>query len=439
MGRIRAFFGGIDDIDSAKQSTAGKPISVLTAPETLVVSLLQHAGAEAKPVVAKGDEVLKGQLIAEADGVISANIHSPVSGKVLAVEPRVHPNRAAVTAIVIENDWEERWVEKNPVTDPVQLSREEILNKIREAGIVGMGGAGFPTAVKLNPPKEARIDYLILNGCECEPYLSADDRLMIEYAEDVILGAKLIAKAANAGAIIIALEDNKPEAYEALKAVAGAIDVVKLPTRYPQGAEKQLIQAVTGREVPTGSLPFAAGCIVNNVGTAWAVAKAVRDGEPLISRVVTVSGETIREPQNFLVPIGTPLEYLLEQAGGFVEAPGKVIVGGPMMGGAQFDLQASVGKTVSGVIALAEAESHTPNVLPCIRCARCVDVCPANLLPLRLEAYGMNEMFDHARDYGVMDCIECGCCTYICPSKRPLLHYIQYAKREIAAIERNSK
>ncbi len=438
MRKIEPFFGGID-LNGAKRSTASKPIAELPAPETLVVSLLQHAGAEAKPVVAKDDEVLKGQLLAEADGPISAPVHSPVSGKVLAVEPRIHVCEASVPAIVIENDGMERWVDRKTEVNSVQLERSEIIRRIKDAGIVGLGGGGFPTAVKLNPPEGVQIDFLIINGCECEPYLTGDERIMIEHAADVVLGAKLMAKAANARKIVIALEDNKPEAYEALRAEAGGIEVVALPTRYPQGGERQLIQAVTGREVPSGSLPHGAGCIVNNVGTAWAVAKAVRDGEPLINRVVTVSGGPISDPQNFLVPIGTPLKYLLEQAGGFVQRPGKVIAGGPMMGGAQFDLEASIAKTTPGIIALAENESFTPEVLPCIKCARCVNVCPANLLPLRLEAFAMNEKFDEAREHGAMDCIECGSCTYICPSKRPLLHYIQFAKRQIAAIDENSK
>ena len=432
MRRVKSFFGGIHP-DGAKSLSTGSPIQTLSAPDTLVVPLLQHAGLEAKPVVAKGDDVLKGQLLAEAGGAISAPVHSPVSGKVLAIEPRAHVSGHSVTAIVIENDHNETWVETKGHPDPVQLDAKDILDRIKEAGIAGMGGAGFPTALKLAPPKGIVIDYLIINGCECEPYLTADDRLMVEKAEDIILGAQLMAKAAGARNIVIAVEDNKPEATASLKAKAGNIEVVSLPTKYPAGGEKQLIQALTGRQVPSNGLPYQVGTIVQNVGTAWAVAVALREGKPLISRVVTVTGRAVREPQNFMAPLGTPLEYLIEAAGGFGLKPGKVIVGGPMTGGAQFDLEAPVTKTTSGVVALGEAESHTPDSSPCIKCARCVDVCPANLLPLKLEAFGMNERFDDAHQFGALDCIECGACTYICPAKRPLLQYIRFAKMEIIA------
>lgn len=437
MRRVKAFFGGIHPKDG-KQSTAGQPIQALPAPATLVVPLSQHIGREAKPVVAKGDEVLKGQLLAEADGKISANVHSPVSGKVTAIEQRRNAAGHMVTCVVIENDGEEKWVERETHADPIQLDAQTILKKIEAAGIVGMGGAGFPTSPKLTPPKGVTIDYLLLNGCECEPYLTADHRLMVEYPEEIILGAKLLAKVAGARKIVIAVEDNKPDAIAALKEKAGSIEVVALPTQYPQGGEKQLIQAVTGREVPSGGLPYQAGVIVQNVGTAWAVAKAVRDGEPLISRVVTVTGSVIAEPKNFMAAIGTPLEVLIEAAGGFKETPGKVIMGGPMMGGAQYNLEVPITKVSSGVLAFAKGESATPDSMPCIKCARCVDVCPANLLPLKLEAYGMNEQFDNAKEYGALDCIECGCCTYICPSKRPLLQYIRFAKSEIIRRERKS-
>lgn len=437
MRRVKSFFGGIHPND-AKQSTAEAPIQILAAPETLVVPLLQHTGAQANAIVAKGDEVLKGQLIAEANGAISASIHSPVSGKVVAIEPRAHANGKAVPAIVIENDGEDNWVEKEGHPDPIQLDASTIRQRIRAAGIVGMGGAGFPTDAKLAPPKGTVIDYLILNGCECEPYLTADHRLMVEYAEDILLGARLMAKASGAQKIVIALEDNTPDAYEALKAKAGNIEVLMLPTKYPEGGEKQIIQAVTGREVPSLGLPFQAGVIVQNVATAWAVAKALRDGEPLISRVVTVSGTPISEPKNLLAPIGTSLAFLVEACGGFNQTPGKVVAGGPMMGGAQFNLDAPVCKTTSGVVAFAESASKLPDSMPCIKCARCVDVCPAQLMPLRLEAFGMNEKWDEARDYGALDCIECGSCNYICPSKRPLVQYIRLAKREIIAKQKKS-
>lgn len=435
MRRVRSFFGGIYP-KNAKGSTAGTPIENLSAPETLVVPLLQHAGVEAQPVVAKGDEVLKGQLLAKAGGAISAPVHSPVSGKVLAIEPRAHQSGHSITAIVIENDGNDTWVERKGHEDPIQLDAKTILERIREAGIVGMGGAGFPTADKLAPQKGITLDYLIINGCECDPYSSCDERLMIEYAEDIILGAQLIAKASGARKIVIALEDSTPEAYQALKAKAGALEIATLPSKYPSGGQKQVVQFITGREIPSGGLPHQVGVKVSNVATTRAVALALRDGEPSISRVVTVTGQPISEPRNFMVPIGTPLEHVIEAAGGFSQKPGKVVVAGALMGYAQFDLQAPVIKTTTCVIAFGEAESATPNSSPCIKCARCVDVCPARLLPLKLEAFGMNERFDEAREFGALDCIECGACEYICPAKRPLLQYIRFAKMEIIAREK---
>lgn len=432
---VKTFFGGIHP-NYAKELTAASPIEVLSAPETVVVPMLQHIGAPAVPTVKKGDKVLAGQVIGEAPQPISAPVHAPISGTVVAVTDRPHINGRSVLSVIIENDGQNEWVELDTHPDPVQLDREVILSKIRVAGIVGMGGAGFPTAAKLTPPKDATIDYLILNGAECEPYLTADHRLMLEYAEDVILGAKLMAKVCGAKKIIIGIEDNKMDAVAELQKFSGAIEIALLDTKYPQGGEKQLIKAITGREVPSNGLPFQAGVVVQNVATAVAVAQAVRDGKPLVERIVTVTGPVINEPRNFLVPIGTPLQNIVEAAGGFTEEPGKVIVGGPMMGMAQVGLEAPIVKTSNGILALSKAESHEPNVMPCIKCARCVDVCPVYLLPLRLEAFGMNEMWDEAKAYGAMDCIECGCCTYICPSKRPLLQYIRVAKNQIVAASR---
>jgi electron transport complex protein RnfC len=432
MRKVRSFFGGIYPED-VKQTTAGTPIQALSAPETVVVPLLQHVGLEAKPVVAKGDEVLKGQLLAEAEGATGAPVHSPVSGKVLAIEPRPHQSGHSVTAIVIENDGQDNWVERTTHPDPVQLDAEEILKRISQAGVVGMGGAGFPTAAKLTLPKGITLDYLIINGCECEPHDTTDHRLMVEYPEDIVLGAKLMAKASGARQIVIAIEDNKPDAIASLKEHAGSIEIVAVPTRYPAGGEKQLIQQITGREVPSGGLPYQVGAVVQNVATARAAALAVRDGEPLISRVVTVTGTPIAEPGNFLVPIGTPLAHVFEAAGGFSQKPGKVVVSGAMMGQAQFGLDVPVTKTTSCLLALTEEEAVTPDSTPCIKCARCVDVCPARLLPLKLEMFGMNERFEEAHAYGALDCIECGACNYICPAKRPLLQYIRFAKMEIIA------
>ncbi len=435
MRRVRSFFGGIHP-KSAKGSTLGTPIETLSAPETLVVPLLQHTGVEAQPVVAKGDEVLKGQLLAQAGGAISASVHSPVSGKVLAIEPRAHQSGLSITAIVIENDGNDTWVEREGHHDPIQLDAKEILKRIKEAGVVGMGGVGFPTSLKLDPPKSTTLDYLIINGCESDPYITADARLMIEYPEDVILGARLMGKVSGARKILIVLEDSAPEAYAALKSKAGAVEILSMPTKYPGGGEKQVIQFATGREVPSGGSPQGIGVLVQNVATARAVTLALREGEPAISRVVTVTGDPISAPRNFMVPIGTPIADLIQAAGGFAQMPGKVVMGGVMTGGAQFDLQVPITKTTLGVVAFSETQSKAPDATPCIRCARCVDVCPAQLLPFKLEAFGMNERFDDAREFGALDCIECGSCAYICPAKRPLLQYIRFAKMEIVAREK---
>lgn len=437
MRRVRSFFGGIYP-ENKKKSSAGTPIQILLAPETLAVPLLQYSGTEAKPVVAKGDEVLKGQMLAEAGDAGGAPVHSPVSGKVLAIEPRPHQSGQSVTTIVLENDGQGTWVEKSSHEDPIQLDAAVILERIKEAGVVGMGGAGFPTALKLVPPQGITLDYLIINGCECDPYLTCDDRLMIEHPEDIILGVKLMAKALGVSKIFIAIQSDKQEAYAAMKAEAGAIEIISLPVKYPSGGEKQLIQAVASREVPSGKLPSDVGVIVQNVATAWAVAKALRDGEPVISRVVTVAGDPIGESKNFLALIGTPLADLIEAAGGFTQTPGKIVVGSALMGQAQFDLQATVTKTTASVLAFGEEASRTPEITPCIKCARCVDVCPARLLPLKLELFGRNDRFDDARELGALDCIECGACNYICPAKRPLLEYIRFAKREIIANEKKS-
>lgn len=437
---IQTFWGGIHPKYS-KELTSNKQISPFAAPAQVVIPLQQHIGAPANAVVKKGDSVLAGQVIGEASHLVSANVHSPVSGTIVSVETRPHISGRSVMAVVIDNDQQERWVEMEAHLDPVQLSSEEINERTRAAGVVGMGGAAFPTSVKLNPPKGTKIDYLIINGAECEPYLTADHRLMLERTEDVILGAKLLAKAAQARQVIIGVEENKKDAIAALRAKAGsdAIKVVTLGTKYPQGGEKQLIKALTGREVPRNGLPFQAGIVVQNVGTAVAVVEAVRDGKPLVSRVVTVTGSIVKEPGNFLVPIGTPIGALIEAAGGCAEEIGKVLVGGPMMGMAQVDLDAPVIKGVSGILVLARSESQSIDPMPCIKCARCVDVCPAYLMPLRLEAYSMNALWDEAEEFGAMDCIECGCCTYICPSKRALLHWIRLGKNQITAAKRRQK
>lgn len=422
-----------------KEISADKTTKVLSPPEVLVIPLDQHIGAPADPLVKKGDQVELGQVIGQSTNTISAPVHSSVSGKVLAVEPRTNINGRAVLSVVIENDGEDRAVEMSGNSDPIFLSDQDIRDRIEAAGIVGLGGAGFPTIVKMNHPKKDQVDHLIINGSECEPYLTSDQRLMIENPKEIVLGAKLMAKACGAEKIIIAIEENKPESIKSIKMYIepDEIEVVSLVTKYPAGGEKQLVKAVLGREVPANGLPYQVGVVVQNVGTAAAVAKACLTGMPLIERVVTVSGDGIKEPGNFRVRIGTQVKDLIDAAGGFQGEPGKVIIGGPMMGNAQSDLDVPVTKGVGGVTIFSSKTMKKFDPLPCIKCARCVDVCPVYLMPVQIEKFAMNSMWDDAADYGAMDCIECGCCTYICPSKRGLLHWIRIAKAEIVEARRS--
>jgi len=429
-----SFWGGVHPVYN-KHFTAAKAVAIIEPPSELILPLQQHTGEPARADVKKGDEVLAGQRIASAQGTVSAHVHAPVSGTVTAVEPRPHTSGEPGMSIVLENDFKDDWVEMTKVSDPVQLSAEDIKECIENAGIVGMGGAGFPTSVKLSPP-EADIDYLIVNGSECEPYLSSDHRTMVEYAEDVVLGTKLLAKACGAQRIIIGVEDNKPDALQALQEHSGGLDVVVLDTKYPQGGEKQMIKSLTGREVPSNGLPHQCGVIVQNVGTAAAAAQAVRDGRPLTHRIVTVSGEGVQSPNNFLVPIGTPFQHVIDAAGGLIGDTGKIIDGGPMTGAAQITAEVPVIKGTCGIVVLTREQSLFAEPIVCIKCARCADSCPTYLLPMRIERAAIHGMWDEASELGAMDCIECGCCTFICPSKRYLLHYIRLAKNQIAAARR---
>ncbi len=433
----KSFRGGVHP-EYAKDLTSEAPIKTLIPPTEVIIPLQQHMGAPADPIVKKGDYVRMGQLIGESNQVLGAKVHASVSGEVMAVELRPHLTGRSVRSVVIRNDGQDTpaFLERN--CDPIQLSRAAIRNRVAEAGIVGSGGAAFPTVIKLSPPDDISIDYLIINGSECEPYLTADDRMMVEYPEDVILGAKLLAKACDAERIIIGVEENKMQAFHSMHKHASShgIDVVLLDAKYPQGGEKQLIKALINREVPSNGLPFQAGVIVHNVGTALAVTQACRDGMPFIRRVVTISGAGVNDPSNYWVRLGTPFKEIIATAGGFVGEPGKVLAGGPMMGLAQFDLDVPVIKGTSGITVFRREDSKPLDPMPCIKCARCVDVCPAYLLPTRIEAYSMNAMWDESVEYGAMDCIECGCCTYICPSKRFLLQWIRLAKNEIISAKR---
>ena len=412
-------------------------IEELAAPDRMIVPVQQHIGAPAKPVVAVGEEVKVGQVIAEAQGFVSVNIHSPVSGKVIKIADYPHPMGRPLLAIEIENDGRDEWFE-NLVRFPEYTSAavKDLVDHIKASGIVGMGGATFPTHVKLLPPPGTKTEYYILNGVECEPYLTADHRLMLENSADVITGLRILMHITGAPKGVIGIENNKKDAIAALtEAAAGQndIEVVALEVKYPQGAEKQLIEALYKKEVPSAGLPIVTGCIVNNVGTAVAVKEAVIDGKPLIDRVVTVTGAGIEKPRNLMVRVGTSCTELVEYCGGIKENTGKFVLGGPMMGFAQGDLDLPVIKGTSGLLFLTEEQTPSFEEVPCIRCARCVDACPMGLLPSAIGNYASRHRIDDCEGYDILDCIECGSCHYVCPAQRRLLQYIRYAKGTIIA------
>ncbi len=427
----------------SKKATEKVALEKANAPKVVVIPMQQHIGAPCDPIVNVGDEVKVGQKIGEAKGFVSVPVHSSVSGKVIAIEPRLYSGGTKVTCVVIESDMQDTVHESVKSKGSLEsLSADDIKTIIKEAGIVGMGGATFPTHVKLAPPPDKNVDTVILNGAECEPYLTSDHRLMLESPEDVVLGLQALMKALNVKKGFIGIEDNKLDALEIMqKAAAGkeGIKVVALHAKYPQGAEKQLIYACTGREVPSGGLTADAGCVVNNVGTAAAIANAIRTGMPLVERIVTITGEGINNPKNLVVKIGTSFKEVVEQCGGFKGNPQKLIAGGPMMGIAQFHLDIPVIKGTSGILVLSEKEAKLPESSNCIRCGKCVEVCPINLMPASLSAHALLDRFDQAEGLHAMDCIECGSCSFVCPAKRPLVESIRLAKREILAKRRKAQ
>ncbi len=435
MSKAKTFRGGIHPAGN-KELTSTQAIVAMPAPAEVTVLLKQHAGAPCKPLVKKGDVVNKGQKIGDSDEFISAPVHAPVSGVVKAVQPSRDPAGSIVQAVVIENDGEERLdpsVQPHPDLD--QLDAETIKKIVREAGIVGLGGATFPTHVKLSPPPDKKIEVLIINGCECEPYLTCDHRLMVEQPERVVFGTRALMKALGVEKAYIGIENNKPDAIAALeKATADypGIEVVPLQYKYPQGSEKQLITAITGKEVPFNGLPMDVGVVVNNVETAAAVQAAIQDGMPLIERIVTVSGEGVRHPQNLAVRIGTPISEVIAAAGGFIGTPKQVIIGGPLTGVAQPDLSVPVTKCNTGILVFNELKRPSKPE-PCIRCGRCVDACPSFLLPVTLAHLSDIGQYDKALELGLLACVECGSCSYVCPAHRFLLQSILVAKREIEA------
>ena len=435
-----------------KQFTENVPIEVLlpVAGSEVVYPLLQHLGEPCKPLVEKGQKVLLGEKIGDSDAFFCAPVHTSVSGVVKDIRPHMTVVGTIVDSIIIENDGELTEHESIKLRDSFDdLSREQILAIIREAGIVGLGGAGFPTHVKLSPPPGKKIDTIILNGCECEPYLTTDNRIMIEEAKPIVTGLQIVLKvlreAKDAVPVkgVIAIEDNKPEAIEALKKASAGIpdiEVVVVKTKYPQGAEKQLIYAVTKREVPSGGLPMDVGCIVNNVDTIIAIHRSILRGRPLMRKVVTLTGGAIAKPGNYKARIGTKLGDLVEQAGGFKAEPRKIVVGGPMMGTAIFDIDVPIVKTTAGVLFLTEEEAYIPPEQKCIRCAACVEHCPAGLIPTELSADILKEDGEAFVEHNGLDCIECGSCSYICPAKKRLAQAIRTIRRiELAKLKNKSK
>jgi electron transport complex protein RnfC len=416
-----------------KEYTKDRPIREAKLPGRVYIPLSQHVGKPAQAIVKEGQEVKRGQLIAKASGFISSNIHSSVSGKVASIESFAHPVLGRSTCIVIDSDGRDEpdpSIRERAGTD--NLSPGEIIEIVHDAGVVGLGGAAFPTHAKLSVPQTKKINYFILNGAECEPYLTGDYRLMIEKTTEILKGVELISRCVQAEKVYIAIEDNKPQAIEAfrkeLKSSAYPYSLFVLKTRYPQGGEKQLIQTILNREVPPGGLPFDAGALVHNVATAFAIYKAVYKNEPLYERVITISSSLLENPSNLKVRIGTPLESLLGECGPLNGPVAKVIFGGPMMGIAQWSWQTPAIKSTSGIVLLSPFEADLPQESACIKCAKCVDVCPMNLVPTHLKRLVTQGYWDRLERYNVSDCIECGCCAYICPSRIPLVQYIKLGK-----------
>lgn len=425
--------------------SAGNKIKVLPPPGIAIIPIAQHIGVPATPIVKKGDDVKVGQVIAKPEGFVSAFIHSSVSGKVLKVEPAMDVSGYKKMSVIIQVEGDE-WIEDikkdESLEKKIDYPREEVIKKVQEAGIVGLGGATFPSHVKLSVPKGKKAEYLLLNSVECEPYLTADHSLMLEKGEEILVGAQLLMKALDVNKTIIGIENNKPDAIKNLQNLSTSykgITVQPLKVKYPQGGEKQLIKAVLNREVPPGGLPIDVGTVVFNVGSAFAVYEAVQKNKPLIERIVTVTGKSMPAKENFRVRIGTPVKDVIEAAGGLPEDTGKVVSGGPMMGKALNSLEIPVIKGSSGILVLPEQESGRKSIKPCIRCTKCVSVCPMSLEPYLLMTLSEKALYDRAESNRITDCIECGSCSYICPADRPLLDYIRLGKSNVIKIIRSRK
>ncbi len=431
----RTFKGGVHPKDY-KHFSNEKTIERMVLPKKVIVHVSQHIGKPSQPIVKKGDLVKTGQKISESTGFVSIPMHSSVSGKVIDIGNYPHPTGTIQKAVVIESDGKDEWIDTiEGNQNYMELSVDEMKSKIADAGICGMGGAGFPTHVKLSPPKDKPIDTVILNGVECEPFLTADHRLMLEKTDEILSALEILMKILNAKHGYIGIEDNKPDAIEKMRnAVGDKFDVVSLKLKYPQGAEKQLIYACTKRKVPAGGLPMDVGVIVQNVGTALAVYEAVKFDKPLIERVTTITGSIVKEPKNLLARVGTPVSDMIEFCGGTTEEIGKLISGGPMMGFALADIETPTAKTSSGFVLFSEKEVNKNPEQTCIRCGRCVDACPMNLAPSLIVNNVQHKKYEQAKLFNIMDCIECGSCGYVCPANIQLVQWIKLGKLEIGKL-----
>jgi len=440
--KLKTFKKGVHPAEF-KQFSEHKNIEILPVPKEVFIPLQQHIGAACIPIVEKGMEVKTGQLIGRSGGFVSSTTHASISGKIKTIEMIPHPLGINILTIHIVGDGNDDWIElPEPISDWENLSIEQINDIVLNAGIVGLGGAAFPTQVKLNPPKNKTIDTFILNGCECEPYLTADHRLMVERTEEVVIGVRILMKALGVSRAIIGIESNKPDAIDIMTRATEkfwGIIIQPLEVKYPQGAEKMLIDAILRRKVPAGGLPMDVGVVVNNVGTALAVAEAVLKRKPLIERVVTVTGQGIREPKNVLARIGTSFQNLIDFCGGLTDEAVKVLMGGPMMGVAQSALSVPVIKATSGIVCLTDKNYIATKEYPCIRCGACIRACPINLIPTRLARLSQFEKWDDAEQCGVTNCIECGSCAFVCPAAIPLVQHIRIGKMRVAEVQRKQK
>jgi electron transport complex protein RnfC len=431
--------GGVHPQDNKLSATV--PLAQLPLPKQVTIPIVQHIGAPAKVVVQRGDTVKVGQVIAQHEGFISSNIHASCSGRIGIIEDVMDSSgfkHLAVNIRVKGDDWLETIDRTDTLVEEISLSRDEIVARVMEAGVVGMGGAGFPSHAKIKVPEGKTIDTLIINGVECEPYLTADHRLMLEKPREIIVGVRILMKALGVSRAIIGIEDNKHDAIELFEEwlrEGKQIEVQPLEVQYPQGGEKQLIQAVLDREVPSGGLPADVGVIVHNVGTTFAIYEAVQKNKPLVERVITVTGKDAKQPSNLWVRIGTPVIELITAAGGLPESTGKVVSGGPMMGKAIADLEVPVAKGTSGILVIAQAETKRTEEYNCVHCGKCIEACPMGLEPYRLLLLSKAGHSEKSKRENVLDCIECGSCSFVCPSNRPILDYIRLSKTKLKKLK----